>query len=118
MAERITLPSGNWIALRDWRDLRRGDKKRAIKSVEDPENALGSTYDVLDGLLVLLVENWSYELPLPSVDPTAVERLPLKDDNALIEAIAPAARALFAVEPEPTPEQVADDASPTGPSAG
>jgi hypothetical protein len=28
--ERITLPSGNWIQLRDPQTLRRGDKKKAM----------------------------------------------------------------------------------------
>jgi hypothetical protein len=118
MSERITLPSGNWIQLRDYRELRRGDKKRALKAVEDPESLLGSSYDVVDGLLAVLVESWSYPLPLPSVDPSVVEQLPYEDDNDIVEAVGPAARALFSKKPAPTEEQVADAASPTEPSDG
>jgi hypothetical protein len=118
MSEQITLPSGNWIALRDWRELRRGDKKRALSGVADPEKMIASTYDVADGLLIIMVENWSYPgLVLPSVDPSVLDKLPMEDDTALMEAIQPAVRALFPKAAEPSPEQLADPASPTEPSA-
>jgi hypothetical protein len=119
MSETITLPSGNWISLRDWRELRRGDKKKALGQVEDPERLIAATYDLADGLLILMIENWSYEgLLIPRDDPSSLDRLPMEDDNALMQAIQPAVRALFPKAAEATEEQVADPASPTEPSDG
>ncbi|MGE7437943.1 hypothetical protein [Kitasatospora sp. NPDC001175] len=119
MSERHTLPSGNWIELRDWRELRRGDKKKAMSRVTDFERVVAAGYEMTDGLLTLLVTNWSYELPLPSISQQSLDLLPMEDDNALMTLVQPAIRALFPAQADDTdPGQLQDEASPTGPSAG
>src|SRR5262249_31980216 len=65
--ERITLPSGAWIQLRDAKTLRRGDKKKAMAAVTgDGERLMKMAYEMTDGLLAVLVIDWSYPYPLPS----------------------------------------------------
>lgn len=119
MSDRHPLPSGNWIELRDWRDLRRGDKKRAVSRVSDTERAAAAGYEVADGLLIALVTSWSYELPLPSQAPESLDLLPMEDDGPIMELLQPAMRALFPAAANAADKaQVADESSPTGPSAG
>jgi hypothetical protein len=117
--ERVTLPSGNWVQLRDPKTLRRGDKKRAMRGVADVDHVMAMAYDITDGLLEVLIIDWSYPLPKPSESPQSLELLPIEDDEALMEAIEPARRLIFPNKPDPAdPEQRADPASPTEPSAG
>ncbi|MFI1165655.1 hypothetical protein ACH4UM_19070 [Streptomyces sp. NPDC020801] len=116
--ERITLPSGNWIQLRDAKTLRRGDKKRAISSVTDTDRVVKMAYEMTDGLLAVLVIDWSYELPLPSKSLESLDLLPVEDDDALMKAIEPARLLIFPEQPNPAdPKQREDPASPTEPSA-
>ncbi|MFE5140306.1 hypothetical protein ACFRDV_21960 [Streptomyces fagopyri] len=121
MPERLNLPSGAWVELRDPNELRRGDKKRALKMVpisEDLDLSLGTQADMADGVLAVMIAAWSYDLPLP-VTPASLDHLPMEDGNAL-EELAPikaAHKLLFPDAPAKTPEQVADPMSPTEPSA-
>lgn len=114
--ERIKLPSGAWIQLRDPYTLRRGDRQKVLRSVQDPENPMGAGLDMIDGLLRVLVIDWSYDLPLPGASPQSLELLPLEDDDALSEAIEPIRKMLFPEKPDPV-KDAKDPASPTEPSA-
>jgi hypothetical protein len=117
--ERITLPSGNWIQLKDAKTLRRGDKKRALAAVAgDTEKLMAMAYDMADGLLAVLVIDWSYDLPIPSQSLESLDLLPIEDDEALMKAIEPAQALVFPQPANPAdPKQVEDPASPTEPSA-
>lgn len=116
MSDRITLPSGAWVELRDPSTLLRGDKKKVMRGVEDFDRELAVIYDLTDGLLQVLVTAWSYALPLPSESPASLELLPLADDERLMEITEAARNLLFPGKAEASPEQVADPASPTEPS--
>lgn len=118
MSERHSMPSGNWIELRDWRELRRGDKQRALSAVTDFDHVIAAGYAMANGLLTLLITNWSYQLPIPSQSPQSLELLPLEDDDPIMELVQPVIRALFPPKADAAdPAQQADPASPTGPSA-
>lgn len=118
MSERHPMPSGNWIELRDWRDLRRGDKKRAMSAITDTDRHIASAYELTDALLGVLVANWSYELPLPSISPQSLELLPIEDDDTITKMILPAMNGISGVKPNNAdPAQAEDPASPTEPSA-
>lgn len=119
MSERLPMPSGAWIEIRDWRELRRGDKKKALSQVADLDRQVEATYAVADQLLSLLITSWSYPgMQIPSINPDALDQLPFEDDVALMQAVQPAIRALMGRPAEPTEEQVEDPASPTEPSDG
>jgi hypothetical protein len=122
MSERVSLPSGAWVELRDPATLRRGDKKRALKLVpidEDVELSLGTALELSDGVLVVMITAWSYDLPLP-VTLESLALLPMADGDALEELplIREAHKLLYPEQAEKTAEQVTDPASPTEPSAG
>ncbi|MER8030743.1 hypothetical protein ABTZ78_17490 [Streptomyces bauhiniae] len=118
---RVALPSGQWVELRDPATLLRGDKKRALKMVAfDDEGAftLGTQMDMSDGVIAIMVNAWSFNLPLPATA-EVLDLLPIADGVALEElpAIVEAHKLLFPQEPEKTEVQVADPESPTVPSA-
>ncbi|MFC8676672.1 hypothetical protein ACFUEN_28805 [Streptomyces griseorubiginosus] len=119
---RYGLPSGNWVELRDPAELRRGDKKRALKMVpisEDADLSLATQLEMSDGVIAVMISSWSYGLPLPATA-ESLGLLPMEDGNALeeLEPIQAAHKLLFPEQPVATPAQAADPASPTEPSAG
>ncbi|MFB6955444.1 hypothetical protein ACFCYB_00050 [Streptomyces sp. NPDC056309] len=116
--ERITLPSGNWVQLRDAQTLRRGDKKKALKMVPIDESGtmtLATPKEMDDGLLAVLVIDWSYPFPIPAESPGSLEMIPWEDDDTLAEKLEPIRNMLFPNKPDP--KDAADPASPTEPSA-
>jgi len=113
--QRIKLPSGAWVQLRDPHTLRRGDRQKVLRQVQDTENDMAMGLDMINGLLRVLVIDWSYDLPLPDKSPESLDLLPLEDDDALSEAIEPIRKLIFPEKPDP--KDVKDPASPTEPSA-
>lgn len=115
--QRVSLPSGGWVHLRDPHTLRRGDKQRAMRSVKDTDAGdLAQALDLVNGLLTVLIIDWSYPFPVPNESPASLDLVPLEDDEALSEAVEEA-RALF-FPSKPDPKDAKDPASPTEPSAG
>jgi hypothetical protein len=114
--ERVPLPSGAWVQLRDPHTLRRGDKQKAMRAVQDTDAGdLAQALDLINGLLTVLIIDWSYPFPIPSEAPASLDLVPLEDDDALSESVEPARVMLFPGKPDP--KDAADPASPTEPSA-
>lgn len=114
----VRTPSDNWITLRDWHELTRGDKRTVFSAIK-PSDGTTSGYDLDNGLLTVLVTNWSYDVPLPTRDAGALDQLPWGDDKALRDAVTAAKRALFPPALPSTPEEVrAQEADPTSPTTG
>lgn len=114
--ERVKLPSGGWVQLRDPKTLRRGDKQRAMRAIKDSEGGdVSASLDLLNGLLTVLIMDWSYAMPVPSEAAGSLDLIPLEDDEALNEAIEEARAILFPNKPDP--KDAKDPASPTEPSA-
>jgi hypothetical protein len=113
--ERIPLPSGGWVQLRDSHTLRRGDKQKAMRAVRDEGGDVSQALDLINGLLTVLIIDWSYQFPIPSETPASLDLVPLEDDDALSEAVEPARVLLFPGKPDP--KDAKDPASPTEPSA-
>lgn len=106
------LPSGNWVALRDAKQLTRGDKKQMVKQANvEGLTAIDSGYVIYEALLAKLVTAWSYALPLPADDLNGLDALPIEDDTALSELVEPARELLFPGRPDPSDHK--DPTSPT-----
>lgn len=111
------MPSGNWVALSDPRHLTRGDKKNLIRAASSPDaDSLERGFNVTEGLLARLVTAWSYPHPIPAEDRESMDLLPAQDDSALMGLVEEARMLLF--PPPASPDDYADERSPTEPSAG
>jgi hypothetical protein len=117
VTDRVALPSGGWVQLRDPHTLRRGDKQKAMRAVHDTDAGdVAQALDLINGLLAVLIIDWSYPFPIPSETPGSLDLVPLEDDEALSEAVEPARVLLFPSKPDPV-KDAKDAASPTEPSA-
>jgi hypothetical protein len=80
------LPSGGWVELRDPMDLRKGDKDRALKTLES-RNLGGAGVELVNALILLGVAAWEIPYlpgaPPPHRNPKILEQLTLRDGNAL-----------------------------------
>lgn len=124
MSTRHSLASeGCWVELRDFTDLRYGDKQDVQAKIDNPLRTMQAGVELVNALCGLLIVSWQLPspLPVPSQDPAVMRMLSIADGNALEKLIAPAQELLFPGTPEPeTPEAiaeaVADPASPTVPT--
>lgn len=118
MSDRHALATdGSWVQLRDPRTLKSGDKRKVLRAIRDTENLGEATLSIQDGITVVAVEAWSLPLPVPGQDIAVLDMMEVADYDRLGELLGPTQDALFPEAPAPTPEQQADPASPTGPSA-
>lgn len=124
MSTRHSLPSeGCWVELKDFTDLRYGDKQSIQAAIDNPQRTMQAGVELVNALYALLIVSWQLPspLPVPAQDPSVVAMLSIADGNALEEMIKPAQELLFPGTAEPeTPEAlaeaVADPASPTVPT--
>lgn len=117
---RLDLPSGGWIDLRDPDTLRRGDRNRVRRAIKTDSTAGGVLVDTTDALAAVMISAWEIpylpEAPLPSQAPGILDQLTVADSNALDKALEPANATLF---PTPaSPDQHADPESPSAPASG
>lgn len=96
MSKQIKLPSGATVTLKDATDLRVKDRKGVMKAADSAEGGdLAKALALSDGLVAMLVMEWSFDLPIPSVKLDSVDELTMADYDALIEATKEAQKALF-----------------------
>ena len=67
MSKKITLPSGATVTLKDPQNLRVKDRKRVLKSAETEGGDLSRALALGDALIAMLVEDWSFDLLIPSI---------------------------------------------------
>lgn len=118
MSDRQNLATeGSWVQLRDPRTLKSGAKRAVLRSIREGEEAGAVAISMQDAVAVVAVEAWSLPLPLPSQDVKVMDLMEIADYDRLCELLGPTQEALFPTAVEATPEQMADEASPTEPSA-
>ncbi len=68
MAEKrtITLPSGATATFRDPATLRVKDRKKVLRAANG-EEGLMQALSIVDGLIAILIEEWSFDMLLPSI---------------------------------------------------
>jgi hypothetical protein len=108
---------GSWVQLRDAHTLKSGDKRKVLRAIRDTEEAGVAALSMLDAIAMVAVEAWSLTLPVPAQDPTVLDLMEIADYDKLSDLLGPTQEALFPTAVEDTPEQQADSASPTEPSA-
>mgnify|MGYP006284005303 CR=1 FL=1 len=95
MSKVIKLPSGNTATLRDPSTLKHKDRKKMVAAANNQEGML-QTLSMVDGLIAVLVEEWSFDLIIPSIHLASLDELSItdydalaKEANALQESISP-----------------------------
>lgn len=110
--KKIELPSGGWAIFKDPNTLRVKDRKKVLKNANDQEGLM-QAISLIDGLIAILVEEWSFEMPIPSVRIQALDELSMPDYDQLAEEAGKAQKFLFPKLNE-TDETKADVDSPFG----
>jgi hypothetical protein len=95
MSKKITLPSGATAVLKDPSKLRVKDRKRVMKTAETEGGDLSRAMALTDALIAMLVEEWSFDLIIPSIKIESLDELDMKDYDYLIEETKEAQKALF-----------------------
>ena len=112
--KKITLPSGGWAVFKDPTTLRVRDRKKILKHANG-EEGLMQALSIVDGLIAILVEEWSFEYMIPSIKISVLEDLTMADYDALAEEAGKAQKILFPALTE-NEETEADAESPFGDS--
>jgi hypothetical protein len=115
MSKKITLPSGATATLKDYSLLKVKDRKAVLKSTEVEGGDLTKSMALQDALIAMLVEEWSFDLPIPSAKIDSLDELSPTDFDALIEETKDAQKSLFPNIAD-TVENEADPKAPTGDS--
>jgi hypothetical protein len=91
----ITLPSGAKVKLKDPELLRVRDRKAVMRAGDKEEGDLAKALALGDAVVAMLVEEWDFDLIIPSVKISSLDELEIKDYDALVEATQEAQKALF-----------------------
>ena len=110
MSRVITVPSGNTVTLRDPSTLRVKDRKKVLAAANNQEGFL-QAMSMVDGLMAVLIESWSFDLIIPSVHLLSLEELTMADYDAIAAEVSKAQDALFPAISQ-TPESEANPDSP------
>lgn len=95
MSKKITLPSGATVTLKDPSTLRVRDRKAVIKSAEVEGGELTKALALGDALIAMLVEDWSFDLLIPSIKMESIDELEMADYDFLVEKTKEAQKSLF-----------------------
>lgn len=108
MSKQIKLPSGATVKLKDPTQLRVKDRKRVMKTADVTEGGdLSKALALSDALIASVVEEWSFDLLIPSVKIESLDELETADYDFLIEQTKEAQKSLFPSLAD-TPENEAD----------
>ena len=84
---RMDLPSGGWCELRDPHSVTNRERRPLLEKAERDEKQMGESalarLDFADKLACLMISGWSYDLPLPGEQPSALEDVSAMDLDAI-----------------------------------
>ena len=113
-SKRIELPSGGWAIFKDPATLKVKDRKRVFKNADNQEGIM-QALSLIDGMLAILIEEWSFEMPIPSIKVSVLDELSMADYDKLSEEAGELQKVLFPGLTK-TPLTEADADSPFGKS--
>lgn len=90
----VTLPSGNTVTLRDPKDLKVKDRKKVLKNSQGQEGLMAAL-SIVDGLIAILVKDWTFEFPIPSVRIQTLDELSMPDYDLLASEVEKAQELIF-----------------------
>lgn len=92
---KISLPSGASVTLKDPKTLKVKHRKAIITASEAYEGQLSRAYALGDALIACMVEEWSFDLLIPSVQIQSLDELTPEDYDTLQEACKDVQKYLF-----------------------
>lgn len=92
---KIELPSGATVTLKDPSSLRVKDRNRVIKAGDGLEGEISKGLAFSEALIATIVQDWSFDLIIPSVKPESLEELEIADYDALVKASEEISAVLF-----------------------
>ena len=93
--KKITLPSGATVTLRDPKDLRVKDRKKIYANAGKADEGIMQALSLTDGLLAVLIEDWSLDFIIPSIKIDSLDELEMADYDFLVEETKEAQKILF-----------------------
>jgi hypothetical protein len=94
MTEKVTLPSGATVTLRDPQELRVKDRTKIYANANGQEGIM-QALSLTDGLIASLVVEWSYDLIPPAINIESLGELTMADYDALAEYAGKAQDVIF-----------------------
>lgn len=94
MSKVINLPSGASATLRDPSTLRVKDRRKVFEAAGNKEGVL-QALSMVDGLIAILVESWSFDLIIPSVRIDSLGELTMPDYDVLAAEANEAQKIIF-----------------------
>jgi len=110
MSKTITLPSGNTVTFRDPTSLRVKDRKKVIAAANNDEGML-QAMSMMDGLMAILIESWSFEMIIPSIVIKSLDELTMPDYDTIAVEVGKMQSKIFP-DVAKTPESEANPDSP------
>ena len=111
-SKKITLPSGATVTIKDPANLRVKDRNRVIKAGDGLSGDIAKGLAFSEALIATIVEDWSYDLIIPSVKAESLEELEIADYDALVKASEEISAVLFPTLAK-TDENEQDPKAPT-----
>ena len=94
MTKKIKLPSGATVDIKDANTLKVKDRN-AIMKAGDGELSAAKGIAIGNAMLTIIIEDWSYDLLIPSVKQDSIEELPIPDYVALMKETDSLTKELF-----------------------
>ena len=96
MSKKLTLPTGATVTLKDPSTLRVKDRKKVMRTADMAEGGdLSKALALGDALLAMLIDDWSFDLLIPSIKLESLDELEMKDYDYLVEQTKDAQKQLF-----------------------
>lgn len=92
--KKVELPSGAWAIFKDPETLKVKERKKVFVNASGQEGFV-QAMTLVDGLLAILIKEWSFEFPVPSIKITMLDELTLGDYDTLSEAAGEIQKVLF-----------------------
>ena len=114
MSKIIKLPSGATATIKDPKTLLMKDRNKVLNSANEQEGLMQAV-SLQNGLIAVMVEDWSFDLIPPSVKITSLEELTPSDYEALsAEALTAQAYLFPALENDGSNDPKASTANSNG----
>jgi hypothetical protein len=94
MSKKINLTSGATVTIKDAGDLKVKDRNRIMRA-GDKDTSAEKGIAIGNALLSTIIEEWSYDLLIPSVKEESIEELPIKDYVELMKLTEDLTKDLF-----------------------